>query len=70
MFILPVVTIGIVIIVAISVISRTRLLWTDFIIVCVVLSLQFVVVEAIPVYEARKSGANVIKEQKCYEKLP
>lgn len=56
-FIFTVATIVVVIILAISFISHTKLLWTDFIIVCVVLFFQFVVDAAIQVYEARKSGA-------------
>jgi CHASE2 domain-containing sensor protein len=56
-FIFTVLTIVIVIIAAISFISRTRLLWTDFIIVCLVLFFQFVVDAGIQLYKARKSGA-------------
>jgi CHASE2 domain-containing sensor protein len=50
-------TIVIVIIAAISLISHMKLLWTDFIIVCVVLFLQFVVDAAVQIYRTRKSGA-------------
>jgi CHASE2 domain-containing sensor protein len=56
-FIFTVLMIVIVIIAAVGWISYTRLLWTDFIIVCIVLFFQLIIDATIQIYRARKSGA-------------
>ncbi len=56
-FIFTVFTLAVVLIAAVWWTSRGKLLWTDFIIVCFVLFLQFIIDGVMQVYRTRRSGA-------------